>query len=53
MKSYKFQDRHNGPNEDEIRDMLTVIGNQSIEELISNTIPDSIRLTEELSLIHI
>jgi glycine dehydrogenase len=50
MKSYKFQDRHNGPNEDEIRDMLTVIGNQSVEELISNTIPASIRLTEELDL---
>ena len=50
MRSNQFQERHIGPNSDEIRDMLSAIGNESLDDLISNTIPDSIRLTEELDL---
>jgi glycine dehydrogenase len=50
MRSNQFQERHIGPNSNEIRDMLNVIGNDNIEDLISNTIPSSIRLKEELDL---
>ncbi|MCD6596412.1 MAG: glycine dehydrogenase (aminomethyl-transferring), partial [Bacteroidales bacterium] len=45
-----FQNRHIGPRNLEIQGMLNKIGVSSIDELISKTIPDSIRLSEPLSL---
>ena len=50
MRSNQFKERHIGPNAEEMRDMLSATGNASLEELIANTIPESIRLTEELDL---
>ncbi len=38
-----FQHRHNGPSNKEIEKMLTVIGVNSIETLIAETLPSSIR----------
>ena len=45
-----FEKRHNGPSESEISAMLQVIGANSLDQLISQTIPASIRLKNELNL---
>ena len=45
-----FIDRHIGPSEDEISNMLTSLGVKSIEEMIDKTIPKNIRFKEELNL---
>lgn len=45
-----FESRHNGPNEAEISEMLKAIGASSIDELISQTVPESIRLKKPLEL---
>ncbi|NCQ10983.1 MAG: aminomethyl-transferring glycine dehydrogenase [Bacteroidetes bacterium] len=45
-----FEKRHNGPSESEISAMLHVIGTNSLDQLISQTIPTSIRLKNELNL---
>ena len=39
----RFQDRHIGPNQDELQEMLSTIGISSIDELINQTIPKQIR----------
>ncbi len=46
----EFQRRHIGPNEAETAAMLATIGVKTIEELVSKTIPASIRLENELNL---
>ncbi len=46
----KFSDRHIGPRSSDQQDMLTKIGAQDLNELISQTIPDSIRLNRELNV---
>ncbi|MDH5366448.1 MAG: aminomethyl-transferring glycine dehydrogenase [Cyclobacteriaceae bacterium] len=46
----KFEDRHNGPNNTDTQKMLEAIKVDSIDELINQTIPASIRLKEPLSL---
>ncbi|MCS5491940.1 aminomethyl-transferring glycine dehydrogenase [Algoriphagus limi] len=46
----KFESRHNGPTEAEIAEMLEKIGATSLEELIEQTVPESIRLTRPLDL---
>ncbi len=38
----KFVNRHIGPREDEIDEMLKAIGVNSIDELINETVPDNI-----------
>lgn len=45
----EFINRHIGPNATEIKEMLEVIGEESIESLIGKTIPASIRLTSPLN----
>ncbi len=45
-----FQHRHNGPSKKEIEKMLTVIGASSIETIISETLPSSIRSEQKLTL---
>ncbi len=45
-----FERRHIGTEETEIREMLAVIGAGSMEELISKTIPENIRLHQALRL---
>ena len=46
----EFAGRHIGPDEQETNDMLVAIGVDSTEELISLTIPDSIRLKSDLKV---
>ncbi|HMS33837.1 MAG TPA: aminomethyl-transferring glycine dehydrogenase [Ignavibacteria bacterium] len=46
----KFVYRHLGPDEKEINEMLEVIGTSSLDELISETIPQQIRNTGEMKL---
>lgn len=46
----RFDTRHNGPDEQQIKEMLEVIKAASMEELIDQTIPRSIRLKNELNL---
>jgi glycine dehydrogenase len=46
----EFAGRHIGPNENDTRQMLDFIGLNSIEELISKTIPDAIRIKTDLSI---
>ncbi len=45
-----FAERHIGPDEREIREMLEVVGARSLEELIEQTVPASIRLGTDLDL---
>lgn len=46
----KFENRHNGPTEAEIAEMLEKVGASSIEELIDETVPKSIQLEKPLNL---
>lgn len=46
----RFVDRHIGPSDSEIHDMLQVVGVESIDELIAQTVPSSIRMKGELNL---
>ncbi|RLD79924.1 MAG: glycine dehydrogenase (aminomethyl-transferring) [Bacteroidetes bacterium] len=50
MLSNNFIDRHNGPRENEIPGMLDTIGVKTLEELIAQTVPASIRMKNELDL---
>lgn len=45
-----FVDRHNGPRQSQIKHMLDVIGVSSVDELIKQTIPADILLSEPLKL---
>ncbi|MBQ0122618.1 MAG: aminomethyl-transferring glycine dehydrogenase [Bacteroidales bacterium] len=46
----KFVDRHNGPREQEEKQMLKVLGVSTIDELIGQTVPQDILLKEPLKL---
>lgn len=46
----KFENRHNSVQGEDFQQMLATVGVSSIEELISQTIPASIRLNKELDL---
>lgn len=50
MITNDFAKRHNGPQEDDVKKMLKVIGVNSVDELIDKTIPKQIRLKEPLPL---
>lgn len=50
MTTDKFVSRHNGPRENEIKQMLAKIGVLSIDELISQTVPSGIRLKQPLQV---
>lgn len=45
-----FEERHNGPDSDQIRDMLAHLGLSDIDELIAETIPSNIRLKSDPKL---
>ncbi|MGB0185536.1 MAG: aminomethyl-transferring glycine dehydrogenase [Flavobacteriaceae bacterium] len=45
-----FSQRHIGPNAAQIKEMLDVVGVDSIEELIDQTVPHNIRLQTSLNL---
>ncbi len=46
----KFEQRHIAPNEQDTAKMLSTIGVDSIDELISQTVPPNIRLKNQLNL---
>ncbi len=48
--STPFEQRHNGPSNDDVRQMLEVIGVSSLDELIDKTVPSNIRMKDGLSL---
>lgn len=48
MTTDKFVSRHNGPRENEIKQMLAKIGVSSVDELINQTVPPQIRLKQPL-----
>jgi glycine dehydrogenase len=50
MINNNFARRHNGPFGDEINNMLEKIGVTSIDQLIDQTVPSSIRMKEPLKL---
>ena len=50
MISNNFARRHNGPFGDEIKTMLEKTGVSSIDQLIDQTVPSSIRMKEPLNL---
>jgi len=45
-----FKDRHIAPNEKDTKEMLDVLGVDTVEELIGQTVPDAIRLKRPLDL---
>ena len=50
MYKENFSRRHIGPSTSELNDMLKTIGVRSIEDLLSQTIPDKIRLKTGLNI---
>jgi glycine dehydrogenase len=50
MKTDSFALRHLGPRENEVNEMLSAIGVDSLQELIYNTIPTHIQLKKPLDL---
>lgn len=50
MSNSEFSNRHIGPNSDDTNQMLKDIGVNSLDELISQTVPASIRLKNKLNL---
>ncbi|MEM8566587.1 MAG: aminomethyl-transferring glycine dehydrogenase subunit GcvPA, partial [Bacteroidota bacterium] len=46
----RFDARHNAPDNEQISKMLKMVGANSIDELIDQTIPQAIRLKKELDL---
>jgi glycine dehydrogenase len=50
MNTDSFLTRHLGPGEDDLKKMLDVIGVASLNQLIDETIPPSIRLSGDLDL---
>lgn len=49
-KSPAFEARHNGPDNHELADMLKVVGADSLDTLIDQTVPAGIRMQEPLNL---
>ena len=45
-----FVNRHNGPRETEVKQMLAKIGVSSVDELIDQTVPEKIRLKKPLKV---
>ena len=46
----EFVDRHIGPNSEQIADMLAALGLESLQQLVSKTVPSSIALNAPLEL---
>lgn len=46
----RFIDRHIGPRDSEIEEMLKVVGADSLDDLMDKTIPESIRMKSEMKL---
>ncbi len=50
MSYFNFSDRHIGPDNEQIAQMLDTIGVTSVEQLIDETVPATIRLKSDLNL---
>lgn len=50
MDIRNFIYRHNGPGEEDIRQMLSTMNLQSVDQLIDETIPEKIRLKEKMNV---
>jgi glycine dehydrogenase len=50
MVENEFVSRHVGPREDDVEQMLKVIGISSVDELIEQTVPSAIRLEKPLGI---
>ena len=50
MKTDSFVERHLGPTQNEVQEMLKTIGVKNLDQLIENTIPSHIRLKNDLNL---
>ncbi len=50
MVQNKFLTRHNGPQNEDVKHMLTKMGLSSVDQLIDETIPANIRLKKDLNL---
>src|SRR5688572_13427847 len=50
MHTDTFVNRHNGPRKQEVEKMLSKIGVASVDELIDQTIPETIRLKKPLNI---
>ena len=50
MQTSDFKYRHIGPKENDIREMLSVIGVSSVKKLIQKIVPDNILLKKDLDL---
>ena len=50
MAKEQFLGRHVGPRPEDVEEMLRVIGVKSVDELVEQTVPASIRLKEKLDL---
>ncbi|HNI97279.1 MAG TPA: aminomethyl-transferring glycine dehydrogenase subunit GcvPA, partial [Leptospiraceae bacterium] len=48
--SADFADRHNGSQGDRLQKMLNAVGYSSLEKMISDIVPENIRLTKDLDL---
>ncbi|OKL40606.1 aminomethyl-transferring glycine dehydrogenase [Pontibacter flavimaris] len=45
-----FKERHNGPDKEQMQDMLRTIGVETLDQLIEETVPAAIRLKKPLDL---
>ena len=50
MREYNFSDRHIGPRNEELNEMLEVVEASSIRQLVEETIPHKIHLKKEMNL---
>ena len=50
MNQDTFANRHIGPREEDLQEMLSTIGVESLNELIDKTVPASIRMKNELDI---
>jgi len=50
QQAREFHERHIGPDAQETAEMLKTIGAASLDELISNTVPQAIRLEQDLDV---
>ena len=49
-KEYSFSDRHLGPNEDETKQMLSILGFKDLTEFINKVLPDQIKLNSNFEI---
>ena len=51
MNTNQFINRHLGPRDEDIKDMLKTVGVNSLDQLINETVPESIRLEKDIDMV--